>query len=102
MSWFYLAALITAIICLGLIDYRHKLAVFHNAKRALTTISIAVALFVLWDIFGIWLGIFHHGGSAFALPYRLAPEFPIEEIFFLILLTYVTLISYQFFSRRSE
>jgi len=100
MQFIYLSALIVILGCLTLIDYRYKLAFFHNAKRAGFTLAIAVWLFVVWDIFGIKLSIFFHGGSALTLPIRIIPEFPIEELFFLTLLTYSALIIYRFVQER--
>jgi lycopene cyclase domain-containing protein len=96
----YLIALIISIGGLVLIDRRYKLAFFHDAKRTAATLFVAISLFVIWDIFGIQLGIFFHGGSQLTLPFRLFPEFPLEELFFLFLLTYVTLISYRFLTRK--
>ena len=88
MQWFYLIGLL-------IIDRRWKLAFWRDSKRTAMTLSVAIIVFVLWDLLGISLGIFFHGGSAYALPFRLAPEFPIEEIVFLFLLTYSTLIVYE-------
>jgi len=100
MQWFYLVGLVIAISCLVLIDRKFKLAFFHNFKRTALTLAISIWLFIVWDIFGIKLGIFFHGGSAYTLPYRIIPEFPIEEVFFLFLLTYVALLIYRFIEKR--
>jgi len=100
MQWFYLVGLVIAISCLVLIDRKFKLAFFHNFKRTALTLAISIWLFIVWDIFGIKLGIFFHGGSAYTLPYRIIPEFPIEEVFFLFLLTYVALLIYRFVEER--
>jgi len=99
MQWLYLVGLITALSCLLLIDWRYKLAFFYATKRTILTLSIAIGLFVVWDFFGIRLGIFFHGGSDYTLPFRLFPEFPIEELFFLTLLTYSALLIYRFSQR---
>jgi len=95
MQWFYLIGLLIAITGLLIIDHRWKLAFWRDTKRSTATLSVAVIIFILWDLLGISLGIFFHGGSAYSLPFRLAPEFPIEEIVFLFLLTYSALIIYQ-------
>ena len=95
MEWLYLAALLVSITGLLLIDRRWKLAFWRSPKQAGMTIVVAIAVFVLWDLLGISLGIFFHGGSPYTLPFRLAPEFPIEEIVFLFLLSYSTLIVYH-------
>ena len=95
MEWAYLGGLLFGISGLLIIDWRWKLAFWHAPKRTASTLAAAIAIFVLWDFLGIWLGIFFHGGSQFALPYRLAPEFPIEELVFLFLLTFSALIIYR-------
>jgi len=95
MQWFYLIGLLIGISGLLLIDRRWKLAFWRDGKRTAFTLIVAVLIFVLWDFFGIYVGVFFHGGSQYSLPYRLAPEFPVEEIVFLFLLTYSTLIVYH-------
>ena len=95
MQWFYLIGLLIGITGLLIIDRRWKLAFWLDAKRTIATLGTAIAVFVLWDFLGIFLGIFYHGESKFSLPYTLAPEFPIEEIVFLFLLSYSALIIYQ-------
>jgi len=95
MQWFYLIGLLIGISGLLLIDRRWKLAFWRDGKRTALTLIVAVLVFILWDFFGIYVGVFFHGGSDYSLPFRLAPEFPIEEIVFLFLLTYSTLIVYH-------
>ena len=97
----YLIGLIVAIGCLLLIDWRFKIALFGHTRQALLTLFAVIGLFVVWDVLGIQLGIFFHGGSELTLPVRLMSEFPLEELFFLFLLTYVTLIAYQFMRRKA-
>jgi len=95
MQWFYLIGLLIGIGGLLLIDHRWKLAFWRDAKRATMTLLVAIIVFILWDFLGISFGIFFHGGSSYSLPFRLAPEFPLEEIVFLFLLTYSALIIYH-------
>ena len=95
MEWAYLGGLLFGIAGLLIIDRRWKLAFWRDARRTGMTLIVAIAIFVVWDILGISLGIFFHGGSEYALPYRLAPEFPVEELAFLFLLTYSALIVYH-------
>lgn len=99
MQWLYLIALVVSIAGLATLDWRHKVAFWHDTKRSALTIGAAVAIFVIWDGLGIAFGIFFHGGSRYALPYRIAPEFPVEELFFLVLLCYTTLMIYRGASR---
>ncbi len=99
MEWLYLIGLSIGLFGLGLIDWRFKLALFSDRRRTLITLAITVGLFIVWDALGIFLGVFFHAGSPYGLPVRLAPEFPIEELFFLTLLCYNALIVYRFASR---
>lgn len=90
----YLIVLLISIASLCSIDWRYKIAFFSDAKRTAITITSTMILFVIWDLLGIHLGIFFSGNSDFALPYMIVPNFPIEELFFLFLLSYVTLLIY--------
>lgn len=94
-QWYYLLALLVSIAGLATLDWQHQLAFWHDWRRTLKTIGVGIAIFVVWDLFGIGLGIFFHGGSQYTLPVRLLPELPIEELFFLFLLCYVTLLLYR-------
>ena len=84
-----------------LIDKRFALAFFYDRLRTIITVAIGVAVFIVWDVLGISLGIFFSGHSQYMSGIYLAPEFPIEEIFFLVFLCYFTLITYRFFEVRS-
>ena len=95
MQFAYIGALLFSIACLLVVDYRYKLAVSVQPRRTLKTLAIAIAVFIVWDLFGIALGIFSHGESIYSLPVQILPEFPVEELFFLLLLTYVTLLIYR-------
>lgn len=94
-NWYYLIALVATIMCLTAVDYRFKLAYWSHAKATAYTLVASIGIFIIWDILGILLGIFYHGGSNYTLPVRIAPEFPIEELFFLYVLCYVTLLIYR-------
>lgn len=96
----YLISLLTALLCLTLIDYRFKLAFFDNPRRAARTILPAMAVFIFWDILGIALKIFYDGSIKYRTGWQLGPQFPVEELFFLALLCYITLLLWNYF--RSE
>lgn len=98
--WAYLVALLVSLAGLATLDWRHKLALWYDWRRTVIVLAVAVALFIIWDVLGISLGIFFHGGSEYTLPYRIAPEFPIEELFFLTLLSYNTLLVWRAGERR--
>jgi lycopene cyclase domain-containing protein len=92
VSFAYLGMLLFSLIGLTLIDYKFKLAFFGKAKRAALAMSIPFALFVIWDLAGIAAGIFFRGHAEHLLGVNLFPEFPIEELFFLAVLCYTTLL----------
>lgn len=101
-SFFYLFALLISILGLVGIDKRHSLALFRYPLPTLVSISVAVIIFLIWDVVGISLGIFFRGSTIFLSGLLLGPELPVEELFFLILLSYNTLLAYQFFAKRGD
>lgn len=96
----YLATLLISLAGLTTLDYKYKLAFFGLRRRASICIGVALIAFFAWDALGIALGIFLHGNSRFSLTFVLFPQFPLEEIFFLLLLCYVSLLSYVGIKRR--
>jgi lycopene cyclase domain-containing protein len=96
----YLGALVFAILGTGLLDWRHRLAFFGGAAvRTAVIIGVAVAFFLAWDIAGIREGIFFRGSGPWMTGILLGPELPLEELFFLVLLSYSTLVSYLLASK---
>lgn len=102
MSFVYLAALLISLAGLATIDYRFKLAFAKNPRAAAVAIAIPYLLFVIWDTAGIALGIFFKGQSQMLTGIMIAPEFPLEELFFLALLCYTTLIVTTWFGRSKR
>jgi len=95
MSYLYLATLIVALLGTGLLDFRHRLALFGGAAwRTLGVVAVAVAFFLVWDVVGIATGVFFRGSGPWMTGILLGPELPLEELFFLLLLSYSTLVSY--------
>lgn len=77
------------------LDKRFGLAFFYNWKRTALTIASGLAVFIAWDVVGIVLGIFFTGDSHITTGIMVAPEFPLEEFFFLFFLCYFALIVYR-------
>lgn len=91
MQFAYLAGLIFSIIGLGLFDWRFKLGFSTNKKAAALATLLPLIFFLIWDAAGIALGIFFRGETSHLTGILVAPELPIEELFFLFLLNYTTL-----------
>ena len=91
MGLLYLAALAIALTGMVMLDRRFGLFFWRSARSATIVLVTGVAFFLVWDLFGIGLGIFFRGETSFMTGLQLAPELPIEELFFLTLLCYLTM-----------
>jgi len=94
MGFAYLAALLVSLGCMVLLDRRFTLFFWRDARRASVVLVLGVVFFLAWDLAGIGLDIFYRGETAFMTGMLLAPELPLEEVFFLALLCYVTMNAY--------
>ncbi|MBO3088204.1 lycopene cyclase domain-containing protein [Cellulomonas dongxiuzhuiae] len=97
----YLGALLLSLGGLAVLDRRFRLAFWYDARRAAWTVGLGVVGFLLWDVAGLALGIFARGDSPHMTGLLLAPELPVEEAFFLALLTYVGLLAWRWFDLSS-
>lgn len=88
-------------IGMSIIDYKYKLAYFYNRNITFKIILINVGFFIIWDIVGILLNIFYIGQTNYLLNLNIG-EFPIEELFFLTLLSYNTLIVFRFINYKRK
>lgn len=91
MGVIYLVALLIALTGMVLLDRRFRLFFWRDAKRAAIVLVLGVLFFLVWDLLGIGLGIFFRGETVFMTGLLIAPELPIEELFFLALLCYLTM-----------
>ena len=102
MSLLYLLALLIALTGMVMLDRRFRLFFWAAPRRAAIVLLVGVAFFVVWDLAGIGLGIFFRGETAFMTGLQVAPELPVEELFFLTLLCYLTMNLYGFFASRQR
>ena len=91
MGLLYLAALAVALTGMVILDRRFALFFWRDARRAAIVLAAGLVFFVAWDLCGIGLGIFFRGETSFMTGLLIAPEFPLEEIFFLVLLCYLAM-----------
>lgn len=98
----YLGALLVALGGLAVIDRQHRLAFWCDARRAAVCVGVGVGFFLLWDLAGLALGIFARGASPYMTGVLLAPELPLEEAFFLALLSYNALLAWRGFERLAD
>ena len=86
MSALYLTGLLVSIAGLVVLDARLRLFLFAAPLRAALVLGVGVGGFLLWDAAGVGLGIFFEGARHLLVGVDLAPQIPLEELFFLVLL----------------
>lgn len=102
MSLVYLAALTISLTGQIILDRRFRLTFWRDPWKASWTMGLGIAFFLVWDLFGIRLGIFFRGTTDLMTGVLLSPELPLEEPFFLALMCYVTLNVFGWVALRRE
>lgn len=100
MTGLYVAALLVSIAGLVTLDLRLKLFLGAAPVRAAVVLAVGVVGFLLWDAAGVGLGIFFEGRSGLLIGIDLAPQIPLEELFFLILLCLSAMEAFTALERR--
>jgi len=95
VSVLYLLMLLLSLGGMAVLDWRFRLFFWRSPRRAALVLGIGVLFFLGWDLLGIGLGIFYRGETALMTGVQLAPELPLEEVFFLTFLCYLTMILMQ-------
>jgi lycopene cyclase domain-containing protein len=88
----YLASLVLVIACLALTDRRWRLFLWADPRRAGAVLAAGIGFFLLWDAAALRLSLYERGASAYMTGIELAPEFPLEELFFVAFLPYLTMV----------
>ncbi len=91
MSAAYLLTLVASLAAMVVLDRRFRLFFWRDARRAAWVLGAGVLLFLAWDLLGIGFGIFYRGETNLMTGLQLAPELPVEELFFLAFLCYLTM-----------
>ncbi|MDN4160273.1 lycopene cyclase domain-containing protein [Nocardioides abyssi] len=99
MSVLYLLSTIVPTVCMGLVDRRWRLFLFRPgvAVRALVVVAVGTVVFLVWDLIAIGTDMYHRGESDAMTGIELAPELPLEELFFIVFLCYLTMVLHQLF-----
>jgi lycopene cyclase domain-containing protein len=95
MTFAYLAALVIALTGMVMLDRKFRLFFWRDSRRAAIVLGVGVIFFLAWDLAGVGLGIFFRGVTPFMTGWQIAREIPIEEVFFLALLCYLTMNLYS-------
>ncbi len=78
---------------MALVDRRWRLVGAVDLRTTVAVVSSGVVGFLLWDLLGISSGVFFRGQGPWLTGWSLAPQVPVEEAIFLVLLVHVTLVA---------
>lgn len=93
--YFYICILVFSIAGLVLADWRYKLAFWHDKVASTKAIGFTMLLLLIFDIAGVVNNIFYTNQDYVVRLNVFSPNLPVEEILFLFMLCYVTLILYR-------
>jgi lycopene cyclase domain-containing protein len=102
MTLIYLGALLVSLAGMVVLDLRLRLFFAAGPVRAAIVMAVGIAFFLVWDLVGIGLGVFFRGNPELLTGVQLAPELPLEELFFLALLCYTTMNLFAVLTRAVE
>ncbi|MEO8261480.1 MAG: lycopene cyclase domain-containing protein [Pseudolysinimonas sp.] len=100
MNLLYLGGLFVALAGMVVLDVRFRLFFAAGPVRAAIVLVVGVVFFLVWDVAGIGAGVFFRGKPDLLTGIQFAPELPLEELFFLMLLCYVTMNIYGWLTTR--
>jgi lycopene cyclase domain-containing protein len=95
MTGLYLAAVLGSTFCIGVLDHRWRVFLFGRPSRPVWAggvIAAGVAFFLTWDLVAIGLDIYGRGKSSAMTGVQLARDLPLEELFFIVFLCYLTMV----------
>jgi len=98
----YLGAILFSLAGMIAIDLKFSLALRVAPVRTTVAVLIGTAFFLAWDAVGIVTGVFVKGDSPLFVGVELAPHLPLEEVFFLLFLSYLSIVMYAVFQRRAR
>jgi lycopene cyclase domain-containing protein len=91
MTFAYFGTLLFSLTGMVLLDRRFRLSFWRRPVVSAWSMATAVVFLLIWDLAGVANGIFFRGESSWMTGVLVAPEVPLEEVFFLALLSYLTL-----------
>lgn len=94
MPGIYLLAILLSAGGIAAIDARFRLAAWRSPGRTAAAVAVGVVFFLAWDAVGIATGVFLKGDSPVFTGIDIAPELPLEEVFFLAFLCYLGLVAW--------
>jgi lycopene cyclase domain-containing protein len=91
----YLATLVVALGCVGLVDRRWRLVLWSDVRRGAAVLASGVVFFLAWDLVAVRQGFYRRGGADVMTGLQVAADLPLEEVFFVLFLCYVTVVLHR-------
>ncbi|WP_448073872.1 lycopene cyclase domain-containing protein [Georgenia yuyongxinii] len=88
----YLGALLLSLAGMVVLDRRYRLVLWADARRGAVVLATGTVFFLAWDVAAIAAGFYRRGDGAAMTGLMLARELPLEELFFIVFLGYLTLV----------
>ncbi len=92
MPGLYLLAIVVSATGIAILDARFRLAMWDRPVATTIAVFCGLVFFLLWDAVGITTGVFIKGDTPLLLGIDVAPQLPLEELFFLTFLCYLGLV----------
>src|SRR4051794_22485311 len=92
MSWLYLLAIVVSTACMAAVDHRWRLCLFRHPGRTALVVAAGIGYFLTWDLLAIGLDIYRRGESSGMTGIEVVADLPLEEVFFVLFLCYLTLV----------
>ncbi|SIR46725.1 lycopene cyclase domain-containing protein [Microbacterium sp. RURRCA19A] len=100
MPGLYLGAILFSLAGMIAVDLKFGLALRRAPGRTALAVGLGTVFFLAWDAVGILSGVFVKGHSPLFVGIDLAPHLPLEEVFFLLFLSYLAVVLWTVFERR--
>ena len=95
ISLAYLATVLASLACVAMVDRRWRLVLWSRAARAAAVLAVGVVLFLVWDLIALDHGFYRRGGAQVMTGIELSPGLPLEEVFFVLFLCYLTVVMHR-------
>lgn len=95
----YLGALVVSLASMAVMDRRWRLFLWVDPWRGAIVLLAGIVVFLSWDAAAIRLGFFERGHGQALVGVELAPHLPVEELFFVTFLGYLTMIGHALVRR---
>jgi lycopene cyclase domain-containing protein len=92
MAVIYLLALLASLGSMVLLDRRFRLVLWRAPRTGAVVLALGLVFFLAWDLIAIASSHYAAGKSEAMTGIMLAPELPLEEILFILFLSYLTLV----------